>query len=123
MSVAIPAVIQAQIDQQQALDFPKLPEVSRQRYIDPEFFKQEMNEVFRKSGLAIAHVCEVPEVGSYVTFDLPFAPVLIVRGEDMQVRAFMNACRHRGAPVVREEKGCARVLVCQCAWPGDWTSR
>jgi phenylpropionate dioxygenase-like ring-hydroxylating dioxygenase large terminal subunit len=124
MSVAISPTLQAQVEQQKALGLPLLPEVSRRRYIDPDFFKLEMDAVFRKSWLAIAHVSEVPAVGSYVTFDLPFAPVLIVRGKDMKVRAFMNACRHRGAPVVREEKGCARVLVCQYhAWSYDLDGR
>lgn len=120
MSIAIPETIQAQIDQQSELPFPKLPDIPRRRYMDPDFFKQEIEAVFKKSWLAIGHVSEVPDVGSYLTLDLPFAPVLIVRGKDMQVRAFINACRHRGAPVVREDKGCAQVLVCQYhAWSYD----
>ena len=45
--------------------------------------------------------------------DIVGAPILLARDDDGQVRAFYNACRHRGAPVVRGECGQARMLVCQ----------
>src|SRR5690606_31963060 len=41
------------------------------------------------------------------------APIVVVRGEDGVLRAFYNACRHRGAPVTRDECGTARRLTCQ----------
>lgn len=107
-----------QTEQERA--FPKLPDVPRARYVDETFYQQEMEHVFRKSWLILAHSSELPEPGNYVTFDLPFAPVLLVRGKDGQIRAFLNACRHRGAPVVREKQGSARMLVCQYhAWSYD----
>ena len=40
------------------------------------------------------------------------------------MRAFRNACRHRGAPVVRGECGTARLLVCQFhSWSYDLAGR
>jgi phenylpropionate dioxygenase-like ring-hydroxylating dioxygenase large terminal subunit len=52
--------------------------------------------------------------------DVVGAPVLLVRGDDGEVRGFYNACRHRGAPVVRGEGGTARLLVCQFhSWSYD----
>ena len=46
--------------------------------------------------------------------DLPLDryPVLVIRGADGALRAFMNSCRHRGAPVVRDVEGVTRLLVC-----------
>jgi phenylpropionate dioxygenase-like ring-hydroxylating dioxygenase large terminal subunit len=41
------------------------------------------------------------------------APIVVVRGEDDVLRAFYNSCRHRGAPVTRDECGTARRLTCQ----------
>jgi phenylpropionate dioxygenase-like ring-hydroxylating dioxygenase large terminal subunit len=38
---------------------------------------------------------------------------VIVRGDDGVLRAFYNSCRHRGAPVTRDECGTARRLTCQ----------
>jgi phenylpropionate dioxygenase-like ring-hydroxylating dioxygenase large terminal subunit len=40
-------------------------------------------------------------------------PLLVVRGTDGRIRCFYNTCQHRGAPVVREQKGSARRLRCQ----------
>ncbi len=39
-------------------------------------------------------------------------PIIIVRGTDDVVGAYYNTCRHRGAPLVTQENGCARTLVC-----------
>ena len=45
-------------------------------------------------------------------------------GEDLVVRAFFSACRHRGAPVVRDECGTCKLLVCQYhSWSYDHSGR
>lgn len=49
--------------------------------------------------------------GAYVARKAAGTPLLIVRGDDGQVRAFVNACRHRGMQVAKN-KGCARSFVC-----------
>lgn len=53
----------------------------------------------------------LPEPGSYVAREAAGVPLVAVRGDDGQVRAFRNACRHRGARVVTGS-GCARALTC-----------
>ena len=93
--------------------FPKLPDLPLGRYTDPSLYALELDRVFRRSWLYAAHASELAESGSYRLLDIPFAPVLLVRGADGRLRAFMNACRHRGAPVVRDVEGVARTLVCQ----------
>jgi phenylpropionate dioxygenase-like ring-hydroxylating dioxygenase large terminal subunit len=40
-------------------------------------------------------------------------PLIVVRGTDGEVRSFYNTCQHRGAPVVRDDRGSARRLRCQ----------
>lgn len=100
--------------------FPELPDLPLGRYTDPELYRLEIDRVFRRSWLFALHATEVLEPGAYRVLDLPFAPVLVVRGEDGVLRAFVNACRHRGAPVVRERAGTARLLVCQYhSWAYD----
>ena len=54
-----------------------------------------------------------PSPGSYRLTSRSGAPIVVVRGEDGELRAFYNACRHRGAPVTRDECGTARRLTCQ----------
>jgi len=81
-------------------------------YTDPDRYRREVDRIFRRLPLAMALSLEVPEPGSYLAVDELGAPVLLVRGEDGIVRAFLNACRHRGAPVCEPGRGSARVFAC-----------
>jgi phenylpropionate dioxygenase-like ring-hydroxylating dioxygenase large terminal subunit len=93
--------------------FPALPDLPLGRYTDPRFYALEQDRLFARSWLYACHQSELPDKGSYRLCDILGRSVLLVRGEDGEVRAFLNACRHRGAPVVREQSGTARMLVCQ----------
>lgn len=101
-------------------DFPKLPDLPLGRYTDPEFYALEREYLWKKSWLYAVHESEIAEPGSYKLCDIAGAAILVVRGDDGVVRGFFNACRHRGAPVVRGSSGTARLLVCQYhSWTYD----
>jgi len=91
----------------------QIPPIPTGRYCDPEFAALERDRVWRRSWLYAGHLSQLPEQGSYLTTDRSGSPVVVVRGEDDVVRAFYNSCRHRAAPVVRDECGTARRLTCQ----------
>ncbi len=100
--------------------FPALPDLPLGRYTDPRFQALEDELLFGRTWLYAAHDSQLPQPGSYRLCDIGVAPVLLVRGSDGIVRAFRNACRHRGAPVVRGSCGTARLLVCQFhSWSYD----
>ncbi len=104
--------------------FPDLPDLPLGRYTDPEFFELERTRLFGRSWLYACHDSELVGAGAYRLCDIAGAPVLMVRGDDGEVRAMLNACRHRGAPVVREPCGQARALVCQYhSWTYDLCGR
>jgi phenylpropionate dioxygenase-like ring-hydroxylating dioxygenase large terminal subunit len=101
-------------------DFPALPDIPLGRYTDPAFHALEAEYLFKRAWLYAGHESELVGPGSYKMCDIGGAPVLLVRGDDGEVRAFYNTCRHRGAPVVRNESGTARLLVCQFhSWTYD----
>lgn len=81
-------------------------------YHDPEYFEVEMARVLRPSWQVVCHLSDLPEPGCYRTLDFLGESVVVVRGEDAQVRAFANVCRHRGARVVDGPGGCVRALTC-----------
>ena len=57
------------------------------------------------------------------TDDYAGVPVLIVRGREGKLRAFLNVCRHRGAKVA-EGCGEARLFVCPYhAWTYELTGK
>ena len=105
--------------------FPALPPVPAARYCDPGFFQLEREHVFGKSWLFVAHVDEVAAPGNVLQLEQFPQPVILVRGEDRQIRAFYNTCRHRGGPLVREARAQVKTrLVCQYhSWSYDLEGR
>lgn len=80
----------------------------------PNSWEEEMNAIFRRLPLMLALSCEVRNPGDYKALQVLDVPVLIVRGEDMKVRAFINTCTHRGRAVTQtnEELGNTKTFVC-----------
>ena len=110
--------IRERIDAEKARSEPPpeavpVPLIPTGRYVDPAFHELEREHVFARTWLFAGHESEWPEPGAYRQFTRSGAPIVIVRGEDGVLRAFYNACRHRGAPVTRDECGTARRLTCQ----------
>lgn len=93
-------------------DLPAIPPMPSARYADPGFHELELKHVFGKSWLGVAHLSELPEPGSYKLFEEMGRSIIISRGPDDQIRAFKNACRHRGSALVSEPTGTARRFVC-----------
>ena len=79
-------------------------------YTCPERFQAEM-ELFRRIPLPFCPSAALAKPGDYVARDTAGVPIIAVRGEDGVVRAFRNACRHRGMKLA-EGQGCAKALVC-----------
>ena len=73
----------------------------------------ERERIWSRQWLFAGHRSQVAEPGAYMTFERTGTTIVIVHGQDGEIRAFYNSCRHRGAPVVREECGTAKRLTCQ----------
>jgi phenylpropionate dioxygenase-like ring-hydroxylating dioxygenase large terminal subunit len=88
-------------------------------YSDPQHAARERALLFRQWPLLMGFASEWPTPGSFRTDDYAGVPLLVVRGRDGKLRAFLNVCRHRGAKVAQ---GCgkARLFVCPYhAWSYD----
>jgi Rieske 2Fe-2S family protein len=81
-------------------------------YTDPEVFRADMETIFYRDWLFVAPACELPKSGSYITHQVGDYGVIIVRGADGEIRAFHNACRHRGSILCKAARGNAPKLVC-----------
>ncbi|MEX0283899.1 MAG: aromatic ring-hydroxylating dioxygenase subunit alpha [Paracoccaceae bacterium] len=91
-------------------------------YTDSAHFEAEMQHVFRRYPLMVAHNSELPDPGSFLRRDTARQPMLITRDSDGQVHAFINVCRHRGARLVDETQGCKHVFSCPYhAW--TWSNK
>ncbi len=118
MDATLETTIRDRIETEKARTAPPpdaiaVPLIPTGRYTDPAFFALERSRVFARTWLFVGHESEWPASGSYRLTSRSGAPIVVVRGEDGVLRAFYNACRHRGAPVTRDECGTARRLTCQ----------
>ena len=86
-------------------------------YDDPAVLRQEQERIFRSSWQYVGHAGALAESGSYVACRSAHVPIVVVRGRDMELRAFVNICRHRGFPVAR---GSGRRETLQCGYHA-WT--
>ena len=87
----------------------KLP---AKNYYDPAIFEAEVSRIFHRVPLLLAVTAEMPKAGDFKTLDAAGVPVLLTRGQDGEVRAFVNSCSHRGTAVATEPTGNARRFVC-----------
>ena len=56
-------------------------------------------------------VAALPEPGSYIARQSAGVPIVVVRDEQGTIRAFRNACRHRGMQLA-EGTGCTKIFRC-----------
>ena len=81
-------------------------------YFDPEFFEAEKRTFLRAAPQVVCHQSEIAEPGEWRSLEYLGESVIVIRGEDGDVRAFANVCRHRGSRLVDGTGGCAKVLTC-----------
>lgn len=81
-------------------------------YVDPRIADLETRNVFSKTWQVIGRTDQVEKPGDFVTFTLAGEPIVAVRGNDGELRAFYNVCRHHAAAVVTEPCGHAQILHC-----------
>ena len=86
--------------------------------------EQERTALFRHRPWLLGPIDRLREPGSYRTDNLSGTPLLIVRGLDGVLRGFVNACRHRGAPIVTGEGLGSGFFTCPFhAWAYDTHGR
>jgi len=81
-------------------------------YNDPAIFDAEMHRLFENNWCYVAHTSEIEKPGDFRTSAIGRVPVIVSRGDDGNVYVNVNACRHRGTLVCREERGNTRYFVC-----------
>ncbi len=89
-------------------------------YTDPERYAHEVEKIFKELPLALAMSIEIARPNSYTATEVVGTPVIVTRDADGKAHAFLNACRHRGAPVCAHGRGEARQFSCPYhAWVYD----
>jgi carnitine monooxygenase subunit len=95
---------------------PGVSRISSSVYVDAELFEHEKQKLFRRVPLMLASACELPAPGDYKTIEVAGIPILVSRGKDGAIRAFLNACTHRGAKLARDCGHAKRFTCPYHAW-------
>jgi len=74
-------------------------------YSDPEIFEDELEKIFKKVWIPVCHESELPKPYDFRTMSIAREPIVVCRGPDNQVRAFLNVCSHRGMMIERRPSG------------------
>ena len=86
--------------------------VRKERYFDPDFYALECEQLWPRVWQMACRLEEIPAVGDAVEYEILDQSVVVVRTSDAEVRAFQNACRHRGVKLVAGRDTCASGFVC-----------
>jgi choline monooxygenase len=81
-------------------------------YFDERIVALERDSVFSATWQVAGRADQVRDNGQFFTAELAGEPLVVARGEDGQLRAFYNVCRHHAAAVVTEAQGCAKQFRC-----------
>jgi phenylpropionate dioxygenase-like ring-hydroxylating dioxygenase large terminal subunit len=85
-------------------------------YTSREFYEREVSNIFHKCWNLIGRAEYVKNPGDYFTLPLVGASLIIMRGDDGRVRAFINSCRHRGAKLLDGEGNCKAIRCPYHSW-------
>jgi phenylpropionate dioxygenase-like ring-hydroxylating dioxygenase large terminal subunit len=89
-------------------------------YRDAEVVELERRRIFERTWQLVAHVSSLPGPGTYLTASAGDQPVLLLRDEAGELRAFRNVCRHRGSRLLSGKGDCGKAI--RCRYHG-WTYR
>ena len=82
------------------------------RYSSKEFFAKEWEEMWTKVWLLLGRGDEIPEPGDYQMEEVGPESIIMVRQQDMSIKAFYNVCQHRAARLVFNEVDSVEAFIC-----------
>ena len=92
---------------------PAFPDrVPKERYFDPDFYQMEVELLWPRVWQMACRLEEIPAPRDFVEYEILDQSIIVLRTDDMEVRAFQNACRHRGVKVVEGRGTCERGFTC-----------
>ncbi|WP_425999967.1 aromatic ring-hydroxylating oxygenase subunit alpha [Caulobacter sp. DWR1-3-2b1] len=79
--------------------------VPAEAYVSRDYARAEQDRLWRKTWLQAGRIEEIPEVGSFITYDIGVDSVIITRTGPDEIRAYHNVCPHRGRRLIDTPSG------------------
>jgi nitrite reductase/ring-hydroxylating ferredoxin subunit len=86
--------------------------VHRRVYADPEIFALEMDRIFGRAWLYVAHESQLKTPGDFVRTRMGLRDMVVARHADGTIHVLHNRCSHRGARFCAADRGNARSFIC-----------
>lgn len=83
-----------------------------ERYTSRAFMDAEWENVFAATWLVTVRADDLPEPGDFMVEEIGRESILIVRQDDLSIKAFYNVCQHRGNKLVLEPEGSMAAFTC-----------
>jgi len=93
-----------------AMEFPD--RARKERYFDPAFYQMEVEQLWPRVWQMACRLEEIPEPGDFVEYEILDQSIIVLRTDNLEARAFENACRHRGVRVVEGRGSCTSGFTC-----------
>ena len=81
-------------------------------YTSAEIFEREWQHIFKKHWLYAGSLAQIKKPGDYFLYHLQNEAIIIIRGNNGEVYAHYNTCRHRGSAICMQDKGSMSKLIC-----------
>jgi phenylpropionate dioxygenase-like ring-hydroxylating dioxygenase large terminal subunit len=89
--------------------------IPKDGYVSREFAELERERLWPRVWQMACRVEELDRVGSFVTYDILDDSIIVIRTSESEIRAYNNACLHRGR---RLTEGCGRKAQLMCRFHG-----
>ena len=99
--------------EQPVADGSALPNLA---YTCPDYYQLEQQTLFRDNWVFAGFAHRLARTGDMQPVEVAGQPLVLVRDESSQIRAFHNVCRHRGAQLVSECRNSRKFICPNHSW-------
>ena len=81
-------------------------------YFDPDYYDREKTQIFYKTWQYVGHVSMLAGPSSYIVREIADESIIVLRGQDEEIRAFYNVCQHRAHRLLEGEGRLRAGITC-----------
>lgn len=92
-------------------------DIPHERYISPDYFQHEIEKLWPRTWQWACREEHIPEPGDYIVYDVGPYSIVVVRNEVGEVKAYRNACSHRGTKL-KASYSAGSTMDLRCSYHG-----